>query len=112
MQGGDGVLATPYTVPDLRVYRVAMTLGWLAGAAAGACVLVSPPVSYVGLGAVLTGVWGAFLAVGSVVVAVSHAVRKYKSEVPGLVLVLGGVDRKSTRLNSSHVKISYAVFCL
>src|SRR5690606_584229 len=24
----------------------------------------------------------------------------------------GGVDRKSTRLNSSHVKISYAVFCL
>src|SRR5690606_40932953 len=27
--------------------------------------------------------------------------------------ILGsGVDRKSTRLNSSHVKISYAVFCL
>src|SRR5690606_40865142 len=25
---------------------------------------------------------------------------------------IGGVDRKSTRLNSSHVKISYAVFCL
>src|SRR5690606_39302337 len=25
---------------------------------------------------------------------------------------LGCVDRKSTRLNSSHVKISYAVFCL
>ena len=23
-----------------------------------------------------------------------------------------GKDRKSTRLNSSHVKISYAVFCL
>src|SRR5690606_41381102 len=33
----------------------------------------------------------------------------------GLQLVLGGaqlLDRKSTRLNSSHVKISYAVFCL
>src|SRR5690606_40611159 len=26
--------------------------------------------------------------------------------------VFNGVDRKSTRLNSSHVKISYAVFCL
>src|SRR5690606_41717639 len=26
--------------------------------------------------------------------------------------VLGAEDRKSTRLNSSHVKISYAVFCL
>src|SRR5690606_41574519 len=24
----------------------------------------------------------------------------------------GALDRKSTRLNSSHVKISYAVFCL
>src|SRR5436305_9173863 len=24
----------------------------------------------------------------------------------------GGQDRKSTRLNSSHVRISYAVFCL
>src|SRR5207253_8554378 len=26
--------------------------------------------------------------------------------------VSGGLDRKSTRLNSSHVAISYAVFCL
>src|SRR5690349_23828727 len=25
---------------------------------------------------------------------------------------MGGRDRKSTRLNSSHVEISYAVFCL
>src|SRR3989442_8355450 len=25
---------------------------------------------------------------------------------------VGGPDRKSTRLNSSHVRISYAVFCL
>src|SRR5690349_23283108 len=35
----------------------------------------------------------------------------------GLAVVLAdvsgkGVDRKSTRLNSSHVEISYAVFCL
>src|SRR3712207_7131369 len=28
------------------------------------------------------------------------------------VAVLGGADRKSTRLNSSHANISYAVFCL
>src|SRR3989442_8312887 len=26
--------------------------------------------------------------------------------------IAGGKDRKSTRLNSSHVRISYAVFCL
>src|SRR5690606_41688065 len=28
------------------------------------------------------------------------------------LIALGLEDRKSTRLNSSHVKISYAVFCL
>src|SRR5688572_31786395 len=28
------------------------------------------------------------------------------------VLTLTGLDRKSTRLNSSHSQISYAVFCL
>src|SRR5690554_7202516 len=27
-------------------------------------------------------------------------------------LTASGADRKSTRLNSSHVRISYAVFCL
>src|SRR5690606_39460399 len=27
-------------------------------------------------------------------------------------MLFGALDRKSTRLNSSHVKISYAVFCL
>src|SRR5690554_1764521 len=34
--------------------------------------------------------------------------------VPGCLLIagLGTPDRKSTRLNSSHVRISYAVFCL
>src|SRR5436309_11952440 len=33
--------------------------------------------------------------------------------VPGEdVVILHQEDRKSTRLNSSHVKISYAVFCL
>src|SRR5699024_11960040 len=29
-----------------------------------------------------------------------------------LALLIMSVDRKSTRLNSSHVSISYAVFCL
>src|SRR5690554_2385464 len=30
----------------------------------------------------------------------------------GPALTLATLDRKSTRLNSSHVRISYAVFCL
>src|SRR3712207_7049516 len=35
-----------------------------------------------------------------------HPVRLLES------LPAGGLDRKSTRLNSSHANISYAVFCL
>src|SRR5690606_13345477 len=38
-----------------------------------------------------------------------------KKEIPDLKIYVvepHGSDRKSTRLNSSHVKISYAVFCL
>src|SRR3712207_7360521 len=31
---------------------------------------------------------------------------------PGMVSILAMQDRKSTRLNSSHANISYAVFCL
>src|SRR5690606_40870382 len=34
------------------------------------------------------------------------------AEVEDLLAVESHGDRKSTRLNSSHVKISYAVFCL
>src|SRR5690606_40725538 len=34
------------------------------------------------------------------------------AERDGIVIRLSHLDRKSTRLNSSHVKISYAVFCL
>src|SRR3989442_7309921 len=35
-----------------------------------------------------------------------------RRRVMGSRLRVGGGDRKSTRLNSSHVRISYAVFCL
>src|SRR5256885_9661437 len=31
---------------------------------------------------------------------------------PADVYIMGHIDRKSTRLNSSHLVISYAVFCL
>src|SRR5690625_6718239 len=37
-------------------------------------------------------------------------IKRRKKEF-GLFMTLG-IDRKSTRLNSSHVAISYAVFCL
>src|SRR5256885_10085627 len=35
-----------------------------------------------------------------------------RSEGPGKLPVCQRLDRKSTRLNSSHLVISYAVFCL
>src|SRR5262245_64413687 len=38
------------------------------------------------------------------------AVRKTQAIFPNMITV--GQDRKSTRLNSSHLGISYAVFCL
>src|SRR3712207_8976031 len=52
-------------------------------------------------------------------VGVVHRVRHFKQSLlcAELLCVLllglmGEVDRKSTRLNSSHANISYAVFCL
>ena len=68
-----------------------MVLGWVAGMVAGAWVLVSPPKSYDALDLALTTVWGAFLLGGSLLVGAAHAFRKYKIEIPGLVLALGGV---------------------
>src|SRR5690554_7065026 len=37
---------------------------------------------------------------------------KGELSVEGIFVMPPGSDRKSTRLNSSHVRISYAVFCL
>src|SRR3712207_7664731 len=36
----------------------------------------------------------------------------FRQRRPDADVGLGNVDRKSTRLNSSHANISYAVFCL
>src|SRR2546430_12500946 len=36
----------------------------------------------------------------------------YAARTPGEAVVVAERDRKSTRLNSSHSQISYAVFCL
>src|SRR2546430_11621962 len=38
--------------------------------------------------------------------------RKYVSTPPTTAGIPSRIDRKSTRLNSSHSQISYAVFCL
>src|SRR5690606_41279993 len=60
---------------------------------------------------------GLGIGLGIVVVARKHGWANYADlasfairHFPTLFVLNG--DRKSTRLNSSHVKISYAVFCL
>src|SRR3712207_8882642 len=47
-----------------------------------------------------------------VVVALRRVLRRPAGPLEPRVLLGGVVDRKSTRLNSSHANISYAVFCL
>src|SRR5690606_41862268 len=55
--------------------------------------------------------WWTFAAVCGLSFA-NYLLRFLKWEYYLAVLDIRGIDRKSTRLNSSHVKISYAVFCL
>src|SRR3712207_8264355 len=43
---------------------------------------------------------------------VAAAVKALTSILEPVMIMLVGGDRKSTRLNSSHANISYAVFCL
>src|SRR3712207_8811316 len=50
--------------------------------------------------------------VGDVLARVGDGAVGADDDLVGLVLVRALVDRKSTRLNSSHANISYAVFCL
>src|SRR5690606_40380061 len=49
-----------------------------------------------------------------VVVGIAFQIQLQTARIPHTKTLAGntGEDRKSTRLNSSHVKISYAVFCL
>src|SRR5262245_13410703 len=49
---------------------------------------------------------------GGVIAALAQALGGAATASGGIVLGVGLIDRKSTRLNSSHLGISYAVFCL
>src|SRR3712207_5074921 len=56
-----------------------------------------------------------FIAIASgIPVAISKLVSEKRAigDYEGTIQVLRKADRKSTRLNSSHANISYAVFCL
>src|SRR5439155_7314504 len=65
-----------------------------------------PPIVAAGLGAALLAAGIAFAGRAGTPAIMVAAVLALA------ILVYDGVDRKSTRLNSSHVASSYAVFCL
>ena len=85
------MLSSPYPTPRLAAWRASMVTGWAAGVAAGVWVIVSPPLTYEGLGLALTTLWGAMLALGSALCVTAHLLRRYQVELPGLVLALGGI---------------------
>ena len=67
------MLSSPYPVPRLWSWTLVMMLGALQGLGAGLWVIVSPPVTYEGIGATLTLVWGVLIAVGSALVQIGRA---------------------------------------
>src|ERR1035441_6710048 len=52
------------------------------------------------------------MAIAEEVPVLAFAGRAFDCPRPGAFFALFETDRKSTRLNSSHLGISYAVFCL
>src|SRR5690554_7600690 len=54
----------------------------------------------------IPGLFGLMVFAGAIVAGKNTSVTIGKDILPS------EIDRKSTRLNSSHVRISYAVFCL
>src|SRR5690349_22919756 len=56
--------------------------------------------------------WSTCTATGASPASAANASSASESAPPEQATTTGAVDRKSTRLNSSHVEISYAVFCL
>src|SRR2546426_6829955 len=75
-------------------------------------------VIFMPIGKVTIGVLLCALALGkATLVAMYFMHLRFETRTLGLVAMTSGVtatrpDRKSTRLNSSHLVISYAVFCL
>src|SRR5690625_5314689 len=74
--------------------------------------LASGPRSGLGEITIPTNEPGSSIMPGKVNPTQSEAVTMVVTQVMGNDATIGFADRKSTRLNSSHVAISYAVFCL
>src|SRR5690349_23491085 len=108
------VLAVPQFLPQLaRLRRTGQTAGVSWSWAALTSINNAAWAGYFAL----SGFWTALApAISATVLAGALAVMLARSGTGfprrPAALTLAWADRKSTRLNSSHVEISYAVFCL
>src|SRR2546426_2482411 len=98
----------PWVYVD-RVSQPTVTVYPPEGRNTGAAVVVFPGGGYkvLGIGLEGTEAWGWLTSKGITCVLLKYRVPCVKSGP-----YLDCLDRKSTRLNSSHLVISYAVFCL
>src|SRR5690625_3185735 len=98
----EAALRASFSLREAHVVSAPRTTGMEAVAREGAALLVerAPHVGSIGVS------WG------QTVQSVVEQLETQNLRPPPRVLPLVGGDRKSTRLNSSHVAISYAVFCL
>src|SRR5690625_5845374 len=102
-------MATKYGEASLAVkYRVKDSKGEMAG---GPMYYLEHGLKQKWLG-VLFAIFGAFAAFGIGNGTQAKAVADAMNNTFSVPFWVTGIDRKSTRLNSSHVAISYAVFCL
>src|SRR5688572_31421949 len=104
-------------------------LGWWLGPILNVALSMKNGMALVGYAAVGTGIiffamgflaqtikrdlgfMGKFLFVGMIALLIAMFANMFL-QIPALALTISTLDRKSTRLNSSHSQISYAVFCL
>src|SRR5688572_31866227 len=94
-----------------------VSLAWFGNAAASASRVhdLAAPVLLLLLGVALGMCLAGLMVVMHYMRADNNQIRRgvrFTERYPRSRKFTGGTDRKSTRLNSSHSQISYAVFCL
>src|SRR2546422_5931612 len=103
---GAAQIATPAFVSTISISIVFVPMFFLSGPAAA----LFRPLAM----AVVFAVLASYVLSRTIVPTMAHYLLAADARrlAAGRTAAGGGVDRKSTRLNSSHGYISYAVFCL
>src|SRR5437773_546401 len=96
-------------------FVVVVVVGWTVVVVVGACVVVVVLVMVVVVVGTepVTDTLHPFAVIGRIFTAfVSNRLSTLSPMEVVVLAIAATLDRKSTRLNSSHITISYAVFCL